>query len=1252
MTALVETARAESSHERLRPRRTLNQLALALLGVIIGLVGQGLLRRDSLWDGLLLLALAAFIFVRAVGRTQPGELGAGDPYRGLDKPLGVRTGPAAILGLIGLGAALVVSWLAYRAFGDGETVLRAWDLYLASLAALLVGTFLLTRGESFWHLWPKTSAIRWLLFLTFMLALFMRLWRFEAVPFGTWYDEAISGLQGVRWNAEPLFRPQFKENNPGQLIFLFAAALRWLGHSIQAIRLVQVGVGLAGVLAAYFFGRELHGPRFGLALAFFVAVARWHVNFSRIAMPGVDTPLFEFLTLLFLTRLLRRGYLRDAVWAGVSLGFGLSVYSAFRLFVLAAGIFAVLAALIWQRWWSRVDRRDWWLKLGARLAMVALALWLTAMPVAHFAQSNPTAFWGRVQRTAIFNIRDEPDLARAIGRTFRLHLLMFNFHGDNNGRHNLPGEPMLDPVMGVLFILGLGLALVRWQQPANVFFLLLLPIGLLGGALSLDFEAPQSLRSIAVLPSVFYFCTLSLAVLGRQAEQNLRPLSDSWLAAPALVLGGYVFFFNAHTYFVRQAQDFASWHAFSTAESITARRMAELGPDYTFYLSPFLSNHPSIRFLSPDTPDRRVLALPDPLPVRQPADRPAALFIHPDDAWIYELAQRLYVSGKFETVFDPKGENPVVYIVRLARENLAQIQGLELRYWPGPGWDGPAQAALRARNIDVSWPDQSPLAAGSAATFTAEWSGVLYVPEYGLHRLILRAPGRAWLELDGETVAQVEETGGEGAAALNLAQGNHRLRLRAASGMGQVSLSWQRPGRQVELIPQWALYSPPVSNHGLQGDYYANPNWEGLPAFSRIDPFLDIYFHLTPLPRPYSVEWTGVLDAPQAGVYALGLQAVDWAELSIDGQRVVETGAPNVYAEGTAQLTPGLHDLRLRFKDTMSRSELHLLWRPPGRELEAIPAEHLWPPQGDYPAETPAAPLAPFEAPPVRLVPLTTLGGPGSALGQFLEPRDVALGPDGRLYVADTGNRRVQVFSPDYQPLAAWETAGDQPLVEPLAVVISPAGEVWVLDSTEQWVYRFTPDGEFRDRFGGAEARWFHPRGLTVFEDGSLAVTDTGNGRVTLYSPDGLLLGTLGTLGRGPGQFIEPVDVARDLSGTYFVTEGIEMHRLQRLDAFGVPLAQWLIPPTVALDGAHLAWLPGATSGGDQNASLLVTSSASASLLRYGPDGTLIDEWQAIESIAFQQPVGIFVDGVRQRLYITDVASHQIYVFQIEFLTR
>lgn len=1239
-------ATAPESKPRLKPRRTLNRLALAVFALLVALAGQYFFNQQSVWDGAFFFVVAAVLFVRAVG---PQIY----PHYKLTPVKFARLNTAAWrrnLGLWLILMALGVSGLGYTFFGRDDVRLQAWWLYVASIGLFLAAGLLMTPGR------PVVAELRRLvpnrnvaiaLAVIVGAALFMRLYHFTQQPFGIWFDEAEAGLQARQMLQTESYRPIFFApiNVTGHFLALYALALAWLGNTIYSMRLVSVLFGLGGVLAAYLFGNELRGPRFGLALAFFTAVARWDVNFSRIAMTGIDAPFFEFLTLYFFTRLLRRGHLRDAMWAGLALGVGLNFYTAFRLYLLAVALFAIVAII---RWWkpllSSLNQGGWRHHLSA-LALLLIASWLLVMPLAKYAVDNPEDFLYRTRQISILTKRDQADLSQALLETSRKHLLMFNVAGDKNGRHNLPGQPMLDPLMGTLMLLGIALALARTRHPANLFFLILIPTALLGGILSVDFEAPQSLRSIAVLPAVIYFCGLSVAALGREAEDSLAPLPRPWILGPAVVAAAVILASNAYTYFVLQANDFASWNAFSAPETITGRKMAELGPGYTYYLSPFLTNHPSTRFLAPEIVNQHSLNMPDALPIRDPSGRPVALFIHPDEQWVFDEARRMYPNARFEVLRGPApaGEEegpPSVYMAVLQPDDLLAVRGLDLRYLPASDNSDPATQVLaplktsRAYSINITWPQESPV----DSDFVAEWNGVLYAPNYGPYRLRLVAPAQSLLEIDGNVVLQGRD---EQKTTLTLAQGNHSIRITADSGAGQVALYWQPPGQAEQLVPSWALYSRPVTNHGLLGTFYANDNWAGQPALQRIDPFLDTYFHLIPLKRPYTVEWTGVLVAPQSGVYRLGLRAVQEAELFLDGESLIRTSAPDVRTEAAITLEAGRHDVRVKFRDTVDRSRIHLTWMPPNGRFEAIPSQYLWPPMGSYPVSAAPPPDTLDTTKPLTLTLVASLGLPGTAPGQFLEPRDVTVLSNGNVVVADTGNRRVQIFSPDF--VFQKELTGDEfPFEEPLAVGVrrgEGGDEILVLDSTLQWIYRYDTDGHLIGRFGGPDARLFHPRGLTVFGENSIGVADTGTSRLVLFAGNGQLKGAIGsTSGDAPGQFNEPTDAIRDDAGTYFVAEA-ENNRIQRLDIAGNPLNQWNILPAYAYNGPHLAFGP--------DGSILMTESQSQGVYRYNRDGLLVDQWHTVGPATLGQPVGIYFDPATSRLYVTDVARHQVYVFAV-----
>ncbi len=1202
---------------KLVPRRTLNRLALALLALAIGLTGNALLREKSIWDGALLLLLGTAIFWRAAAtHTDSQKTAAPAAF--------VLPGWRRIAGTGLMALAVLLSLLGMQFFDRTATLPQAWQFYAAGIIALIAAALTLTRTDTRFALRRLRSPVAIALGIVLLLALALRVWHFSQLPFGIWYDEAEAGLQARRWLATPLYKPAFYDpiNISGQLLWLYSLALRYFSDTVWGMRLVSVGFGWGGVLAAFLLGRELRGARFGLIFAFLLAVMRWDINFSRIAMTGIDTPFFELLSLFFLTRALKRGTLRDAVFAGLTIGWGVTFYTAFRLFIAAVGVFAILGIGFWK---PAARRRK---RLGWQLLALGIAVWIAAMPVIQYAARHPDSYWYRVRTTSILNRRDDPNLPHALLVSAERHLKMFHIHGDNNGRHNLPGEPELDPLMGVLFVFGLALALKNIRRAENGFFLLLLPIGLLGGILSLDFEAPQSLRTIAVLPAVAYFSALPLLWFAREGAKTLRPIPLKWQLLPAAIAALYLLGFNAHTYFVRQANDFSVWNAFSTPETITGREMARLGADTDFFLSPFLANHPTIDFLAPNAPHTTIFTLPDALPIRTDASRPAALFIHPDDSRIFRQAQQFYPAAKFITETNRSDNPPAVFIAELSPADIAAVQGIGLTLWQGTDTAAPPRQAFRTESLSL------PDGILPEMPFTAVWEGTLYAPKFGTYRFQLDTSAQTALEIDGFPV--LNGTGNQ-SARYTLAQGNHHLRVQAtfSGGAPSFALQWEVPGDTLAAISRRFLYVPPVSARGLLGEYFANPNRNGTPALARIDPLLDIYFHLTPLPRPYSVRWRGSLVVPQTGIYRLQLRSVGEAELRVDGESVLHTNMPNVPFEQVLSLAAGLHPIEINFVDNMSRSQIHLTWTPPGETVpRPIPPENLLPPTGTG--------WQPFAAPTATIQPKPiTLTHRLSLTAGLRTPRDVATAADGTIFVADTGAVGVHLFAPDGSPRGTWTDTPDGEFLEPLAVVRAGDGSIWVLDSTRQKIYGFAPDGTFLRAVGSPEMQLYHPRGLSLLQNSAgsemLAIANTGTGNIVLVGLDGTLQGTLGTFGDAPGQLNEPVDVLRDMFGGYIVTEGANANRWQRLDAAGNVLGVWVTEAPVALDGSHLAAAPDGT--------VFMTNSLAGVVRRVSPDGSVLDEWHTVNGVTFRQPVGVYFDAAAGRLFVTDIGAGSVHIF-------
>lgn len=847
-----------------------------------------------------------------------------------------------IVGAILLGLALLGSLLALATFPtDGPD---AWLPYLGSTVLFALGYLALFNVRT---KQPGPPPLTWptviILLGIVIVAAFMRYYKLDSIPFGTWRDEANISHGVEHMLSDPTYRPIFIPDNvhPTHLYALVAVAFTWFGVSTASIRAVTSAFGVLSVIVAFFLGRELYGNRFGLICAFLLAILRWNIIFSRFGIPSITAPFFELLSLWLLFRAHRTNRPFDYVMAGLAFGYGLNFYTAFRLFALVVVGFVALDFL--PRLWTKFNQPAKPSVQIANWAGFAVATALAIAPIVQFALfTDPDLYWSSASEASIFAHHDNPDITQAILSNTVKHLLMFNYVGDNNGRHNLPGQPMLDPIIGALFILGLALAISQPRSALHWIFLLVMAASLIGGILSVDYEAPQANRTVAVTVAVMYFGALAVETLWRKLEANRPPTVRNGLLAVMAGVGALTFYLNFNTYFVQQANSNDVWAAFNGIQSLAADRMlSQGGPDKTtYYASVFLYNHETIKFLAPQI-DSKPLIPPNGLPVHEPGDKPVMIIVDTENHWIVDEAHVYYPQAEYHTETTPAG-NPAFDWILIQPEQLKAVQGLTAQYWTGDTATGAPAFNRVEPNIDTDWPRNAPV----AEPFVAEWDGVLYAPTFGQYQFSLLAPSQATLWIDN-----VQEFSGVGAQTMSveLPIGNHQFRLQANSGQGAVQLSWQPPDSPDQkfsagpIQPQWLLQSPPVLASGLLGAYYPNDQWSGAPAFTRVDPFIDTYFHIIPLQRPYTVDWKGQIQIPADGDYAFGMWLNGQATLIIDDQKVLDLPTPTEYTESQIHLTTGPHKIEIRYLDNVNASQIHLYWTPPGQDKQIVPSSALIP---------------------------------------------------------------------------------------------------------------------------------------------------------------------------------------------------------------------------------------------------------------------------------------------------------------------
>jgi len=223
--------------------------------------------------------------------------------------------------------------------------------------------------------------------------------------------------------------------------------------------------------------------------------------------------------------------------------------------------------------------------------------------------------------------------------------------------------------------------------------------------------------------------------------------------------------------------------------------------------------------------------------------------------------------------------------------------------------------------------------------------------------------------------------------------------------------------------------------------------------------------------------------------------------------------------------------------------------------------------------------------------------------GQFLEPWGVAVSPEGRIFVADTWNGRIQAFDSAGRFLWKWGSYGN-------------TGGV---------------DADPRLLFG--------PRGLAISSEGELLLADTGNKRVLRLRGNGELLGQIGGLGAAPGRFDEPVGIAVDPTSRDVLVADAWNQRIQRLNARLEFLQEWQVPGWIARDADSKPYL-----AVDPRGNVFASDPGQSRVLVFDSRGTLRHSLRDMGDQVgpLRHPTGIAVDPRDNALWVADSGNDRV----------
>jgi len=406
-------------------------------------------------------------------------------------------------------------------------------------------------------------------------ALFLRLYRIDSIPPGVWFDEAQNGNEVINiLKGAPLqvFIPRLTMM-PAMYFYIASFFSSILGPDIFSLRLVSTITGVLSIAAFYFFVRAaLKDVKLALAGAAMLAFSRWHITFSRVAFLGMLTLLLEIICFYFYLKAISGKSWIAGVISGAAMGLSLYTFSGADFIPPVAALHCIY--LLCSR------GKDFARNNGKKIALIFITAAVIASPLLIYAAKNPEIFTKRFQDLSIMNEIKEQKSFMPVVNSVETHLLMFNYEGDYNGRHNLYKKPMLDFITGALLAAGLFIALA---DVSYIFYIIWFFVMLAAGIFTISIEAPQAYRIIGIVPCVYMLSLIAV----KEALNVLRRVNPSRVLAgifvSAFVLCGGVI--NIYQYFVLYPGEKATYLSFSPEANAIAAFTGQNSSDYIIYAS-------------------------------------------------------------------------------------------------------------------------------------------------------------------------------------------------------------------------------------------------------------------------------------------------------------------------------------------------------------------------------------------------------------------------------------------------------------------------------------------------------------------------------------------------------------------------------------------------------------------------------------------------------------------------------------------
>lgn len=161
---------------------------------------------------------------------------------------------------------------------------------------------------------------------------------------------------------------------------------------------------------------------------------------------------------------------------------------------------------------------------------------------------------------------------------------------------------------------------------------------------------------------------------------------------------------------------------------------------------------------------------------------------------------------------------------------------------------------------------------------------------------------------------------------------------------------------------------------------------------------------------------------------------------------------------------------------------------------------------------------------------LPDIGSKGPGLGQFNYIEGVTVDSTGVVWVADTDNNRIETYNPSNGAFAIYGSAGSGTCQfdDPQSVAVSPSGAIYVADTGNNRIVEMTVSGGECTNFSASYSTGLSgPQGVALAGDGTVWVANSGDNAIVHLTASLTNIGDgFGSFGTGNTQFNNPHSLA------------------------------------------------------------------------------------------------------------------------------